>query len=372
MKSRQRILVIRLDRLGDVVLSLPVLSALRAAYPQAHLAMLVRNTWRGVVEGHPAVDEVLAYDKDGAHRGILATVRFAWALRRHAFSTAVVLHATWRSHWIAWLAGIPGRIGYARKGGRWLLTRSLPDRKAEGQQHEARYALDLLKAFGFSPTWEPPMITIQEQARRRVSSWLSERGVAPDDGLIAVHPGASCPSKRWPIERFAEVVRRLEAEPFDSLRSLRASTERQSKYEQPRRVVVIGGAKEQALGEQIAAPTSSRVVNACGQLSVEELAALLARCACLISNDSGPVHVAAAVGTPVVSLFGRNQQGLSWRRWGPLGESDRVLHHEVGCITCLAHRCTISFRCLQAITVEEVITAVRSLLGSQEKASVAG
>jgi ADP-heptose:LPS heptosyltransferase len=103
-------------------------------------------------------------------------------------------------------------------------------------------------------------------------------------------------------------------------------------------------------------------LNLAGRLSVAELAALLARCRLLVSNDSGPVHVAAAVGTPVIAIFGRNQRGLSPRRWRPLGEGHAVLHKDVGCVTCLAHECDIGFQCLTALGVEEVYeAAVRAL-----------
>jgi len=106
------------------------------------------------------------------------------------------------------------------------------------------------------------------------------------------------------------------------------------------------------------------VLNLAGRLSVAELAALLRRCRCLLSNDSGPVHIAAAVGIPVVDLFGRNQAGLSPQRWGPLGDGHLILHKEVGCVTCLAHNCDIGFLCLTSLSVDEVYRAVVTVLGT--------
>src|SRR3989338_8231833 len=150
----KRILVIRLDRLGDVILSTPVLQALRRKFPHAFLAMMVRPPCREAVEGHPDVNEVIVYEKEGRHRSILETIRFARELRRSRFDTALVLHPSNRSHWIPWLAGIPIRIGYDRKWSR-LLTHRVPHRKQEGQQHEAVYTLELLAALGIEPPEDP-------------------------------------------------------------------------------------------------------------------------------------------------------------------------------------------------------------------------
>ncbi len=338
----RRILVIRLDRLGDVILSTPVLTALRRHVPHAFLAMMVRPLCRDVIEGHPAIDEAILYEKDGIHRSPLATARFARSLRRLEFDTALVLHPSNRSHWIPFLAGIPVRIGYNRKQP-WLLTHRLPHRKQEGAKHEAAYALDMLEIFGIRGEPPRPSIPIQAQAVERVEARLREAGVAPSARLVAIHPSASCVSKRWMPERFAAVAERLAAE--DGVR-----------------ICLVAGADDARHAQAVAAAMRAPALNLAGQLSVAELAALLQRCALLLSNDSGPVHVAAAVGTPVVDIFGRNQAGLSPQRWGPLGEGHVVLHKEVGCVTCLAHNCDIEFLCLTSLTADEVLAATKQVL----------
>jgi heptosyltransferase-2 len=339
----RRILVIRLDRLGDVVLSTPALQALRQHFPHAFIAMMVRPPCRDVVEGHPALNDVLLYDKDGRHRRVPATVRFARQLRRYDFDTALILHPSNRSHWIPWLARIPVRIGYNRKSAR-LLTHRVPHRKQEGEQHEAVYTLELLQVFGITPNGPPrPRISIHPAAVKRVERVLAEHAVQPTERLLALHPSASCVSKRWMPERFAEVADRLITE-------------------QGVRICLVAGEDDVPYADQVAHAMRRPVVNLAGKLTLGELAALLRRCRCLVSNDSGPVHVAAAVGTPVVDIFGRNQRGLSPLRWGPLGDGHVVLHKEVGCVTCLAHNCDIGFLCLTSLTVEEVYRAAVSVL----------
>ncbi|MBI2104346.1 MAG: lipopolysaccharide heptosyltransferase II [Candidatus Omnitrophica bacterium] len=338
----KRILVIRLDRLGDVVLSTPVLRALRERFPHAFIAMLVRPPCRDAVDGHPALNEVISYDKESTHRGLLATVRFARSLRRQEFDTALILHPSNRSHWIPWLAGIPVRIGYDRKCG-WLLTHRLPHRKQEGAKHEALYTLELLAPLGISPSDPRPAVPVRPDAVERVEALLTASAVGPQERLVAVHPSASCVSKRWMPERFAEVADRLIAE-------------------QGVRVCLVAGEPDAGHAQEVARAMRQPALNFAGRLSVAELIALLRRCRLLLSNDSGPVHLAAAVGTPVVDIFGRNQAGLSPQRWGPLGELHIVLHKEVGCVTCLAHNCDIGFLCLTSLSADEVYRAVVSVL----------
>ena len=160
---------------------------------------------------------------------------------------------------------------------------------------------------------------------------------------MAIHPSASCISKRWMPDRFAQVADRLAAERLV-------------------RICLVSGEPDAVYAEAVVRRMSYPAVNFAGALAVGELAALLRRCRLLISNDSGPVHVAAAVGTPVVDIFGRNQRGLSPQRWGPLGAGHVILHKEVGCVTCLAHNCDIGFLCLTSLSVEEVYRAAVSVL----------
>ena len=157
-----------------------------------------------------------------------------------------------------------------------------------------------------------------------------------------MHPGASCPSKRWPKENFRHLARNI----------LNAS---------PGKVLIIGDKQEAERARFIAAADPERIIHLAGELSLKELAALFSMSRALVSNDSGPVHLAAAVGLGVVSIFGRNQAGLSATRWRPLGDRHVVVQKNVGCVTCLAHACPIDFECLKAISVEDVWTALQSV-----------
>lgn len=355
--SSPRILIVRTDRIGDVVLSTPVIRVLRAAFPRAYLGMMVRPEHRELVEGNPDLNAVILYDKKGPQGSWVGTLRFARRLREQRFDTAVILHSTNRVILVSWLAGIRRRVGYARRMG-WLLTHRLPYVKREGQRHELEYNLDLLRLIGVSPlvgrSGAKPMgsggdggpalfVPARPEHSSRVEQVLRQRGVEEGAALVVLHPGASCPSKRWPAERFAQVG--------DHLAARSGAT-----------VAVLTGAGEEEHGRAVLRHMRQPAIDLLGAFGLGETASLLRRARLLVSNDSGPVHLACAVGTPVVSIFGRWGGGLSPTRWGPTGRDSVVLHHDIGCRPCLAHRCTIGFKCLEAVTVEEVTAAADYLM----------
>jgi len=349
MKQIKRILITRTDRLGDVVLSTPVIRYMRGKYPGAYIAFMVRPENRDVVANNPHLDEVIIYDKRGSQKSFWNTVRFAFGLRKKRFDTAIALHPTNRVHIILFLAGIPLRIGYDRKMGR-LLTRRIPHHKQEGDKHEVDYSFGLLEHAGFDITKADrrPYMETGDKERHMIDSIQKNFGIG--DNFIAVHAGASCPSKRWMPERFA-----------------RAADILSEKYSSD--IVLVGGDETVEYSSLTVSRMKHKAVDLTGMLLVGELAELLSRCRLFISNDSGPVHVAVAVRTPVIVIFGRNDPGLSPGRWGPLGEKDIVFHKDVGCRTCQAHKCEKDFACLRAVTVDEVVGAAGNILTTSSRST---
>lgn len=341
-KQYQRILIARTDRIGDVLLSTPVICTLRQKFPQAYISIVVAPYAREIVEGNPYLDEVIIYDKDGKHKSWWRTFKFASRLKKKKFDLAIILHPTNRLHLVTFLAGIPQRLGYDRKFG-FLLSRRKKHTKQEGLRHEAEYNLDLLSDLGITGNPQDLFMPIKHESEQYVEELFKKNDFSQADKILAINPGASCPSKIWPAERFVQVAEKLSGR-YDF------------------KILILAGPKEIYLADKIAHAMKGKVVNLAGKTSISQLASVLKRCALLISNDSGPVHIASAVGTPVISIFGRNQAGLSPRRWGPLGKHGKYLHKEVGCIQCLAHNCTKEFACLKAITVEEVLKAAKDIL----------
>ena len=337
-----RILLTRTDRIGDVVLSTPVIKAIRDSYPDAHIAFMVRPYAEALVDGNPYLDEVIIYDKFGKHKSFLNTIRFALGLKKKKFDLAIMLHPTNRSHLIAFFAGIPKRIGYDRKLS-FLLTKKVPHTKQEGKKHESEYTFDLLKEINIIGKPDELFVPLHRKDLDKVDEIFEKNNLSKDDTIITVNPGASCISKKWSADNFAilsdEIVSRFKA-----------------------KIIIVTDKASIENATQVESKMQNKPINLAGKTTVGELAVIISKSNLFISNDSGPVHIAAAVGTPVISIFGRKDPGLSPKRWGPLSKKSAVFHKDVGCDVCFAHNCKLGFKCLKAITTTEILEVVDSLL----------
>lgn len=338
----RRILITRTDRIGDVLLSTPVIKAIRKKYPQAYISMMVAPYARDIVEGNPYLDEVIIYDKEIKHRSWMRSLKFASRLKKRRFDLAVILHPANRIHLITFLAGIPRRLGYNRKFG-FLNNLLKVHTKQEGLRHETEYSLDLLCDLGITGKPQELFMPIKPESELWVEDLFARHGINPGHKLLAINPGASCPSKIWPASNFVQVSEILS---------------RRHNF----KILIVCGAKDIPIANMIAHKLGDKAFNLSGKTSLSQLASILKRSALFISNDSGPVHIASSLGIPVISIFGRNQPGLSPRRWGPQGKNSKYLHKDVGCIQCLAHNCRKEFACLKAISVEDVLLAAESIL----------
>ena len=334
-----RILITRTDRIGDLVLTTPLFKALREQFPKAWIATVVFREHHEIVQGNPYLDEVILYDKKGSERGLWGQFLFSQKLRSKRFDVVIHCHGTNRMHLAAWFAGIPVRIGYDRRAS-WALTKVHPYNKKEGLKQEAEYLFELLEPLGVTPPRE--IETFFPITDRSVQSFESMRlfhKVPNDLPWIALNPSASDVTKMWPAERFAELVTCLQKE-------------------RPSIFLAIGTSQDRATIERLIKNTSVPVFDLSGRLSLGMLGVLLKRSALLISNDSGPVHIATAVGTPVVSIFGRYEPGLGPKRWQPLGKNSRVFAKDVSHIPAAERK----FTYIDEIAVEDVHAAVRDLL----------
>ncbi|MFH1753366.1 MAG: lipopolysaccharide heptosyltransferase II [Candidatus Omnitrophota bacterium] len=341
-----KILIIRTDRLGDLILSTPVFRAVREGYPDSHIAAMVRPYTKECVEGNPYINEVIVYDKYGTGKSFLGTFSFAMNLRKKRFDTAIILHPTNRAHMIAFLAGIPKRVGFNRRLG-FLLTHKVAHKKEFGDRHEIDHTLDIVRAIGLAPRSRALYMPVKRDVQRKVDSTLSGLGVEAGDVVVAIHPSSSCPSKKWPAERFANIADRLIGE-----RNVK--------------IVILSGRDGMVDAEKAKVAMKRKAIDLSGKTTIQELAAVLKRCSLFISNDSGPVHVACAVGTPVIAIFGRKNAGLGPKRWGPTGARDRVLHKDAGCGECSAHNCVKGFLCIAAVTEDEVMAETEKILNAKK------
>jgi heptosyltransferase-2 len=296
-----------------------------------------------IVENNPYLDEVIVFDKDNKHKSIWASLKFSLYLRKKKFDLAFILHPTERVHWVTFFAGIPERIGWNRKKG-WLLTKAISHTKQEGLKHELEYTLDILRTMDIPIVDKTIYFPIKEESEQKIESLLAKKSIHKGEGFIVIHPSASCPSKRWPQEYFLQLVKLL-------------------KEKTGLKIIVITAKNEKDFVEKII--KGNEVIDLRGELSLSEIGSLLKRAKLFISNDSGPVHIAAALGIAVISIFGRNDPGLSPRRWKPLGEKSIYLHRPpFDCPICLAHNCLKDFLCLKAIKPEEVLEKALNFLNA--------
>ncbi len=339
-----RILIVRTDRIGDVLLSTPVIKVLREHYPSSFIAMMVAPNTKDIVDGNPYLDKFIVFDKDRS-AGLFATLRFAKRLKKDRFDIAIVLHPTVRVHLLLFLAGIKERLGFDRKAP-YFLTKAIPHLKQQGTKHEIDYNFDLLKPLGIDAGSRQLYMPIRESSERMVEQILQDAGVEKDDVLVAINPAASCVSKLWPLAKFAELIDRL--------------------YSIPKiKVLIVADELHRSLSMELLSLTKSMPLDFSGRFDLSGLASLFKRVKLVISNDSGPVHLSVAVGTPVISIFGRNQPGLSPRRWGPVGPKDVILHKKTDCKPCLAHECINQFSCLESVSVQEVLFAAKHILNNK-------
>ncbi len=337
----QNILVVRTDRIGDVVLTTAALRALRQKFPEAKISVLLSPATRDLVEGNPDVDAVLVDDRARVHKG-MGYLRLIREIRRRHFDLAVIYHTKKRTNFLCWAAGIPVRMGYKDKKFGFLLNVPLPDDRPLGRKHEVHYCLEVLKSLGVTDSPVTLHVPVQPDNEAWVKNWMGRCGISQAQNLIAVSPSASCPTRRWPVNRFIELIRGLQGR-------FKAS------------FVIVGGPEGAPLAEEIQRAFSGPVYNLAGKTTLGQLVSLLKRCNLLVSNDSGPVHVAAALGTPVVSIFTRNQPGINPERWKPLGEKSAYVAPDKDLSISFARGEVPDSAFLDTITPQDVLRAVDAL-----------
>ncbi|MGB6380719.1 MAG: lipopolysaccharide heptosyltransferase II [Syntrophobacteria bacterium] len=336
----KKILIVAPNWIGDAVLSLPVVDGCAQFWPKAELTVLARAGVATLFEARESAVRLIGYQRgNGPHR-IGNLLGLGWRLRRERFNLALLLPNSLSSAMVAWLAGVPERLGYSTDGRGWLLTQRLEDRRKERGLHQVDYYLGLIHSLGAYQVDRIPQLKLRSKITDRAMALMEGLGIDKNDLLIGVHPGAAYgETKRWFPERFAAVLERL--------------------HRSGRRFLLLGGTGEEPLAEQISAEMDHPVINLIGRTTVAEVLALIGRCSLFLSNDSGLMHVAAALNIPQVALFGSTDP----QKTAPLNNRAVVIHPEhVGCTPCFKRSCPEDLECMKAITVEEVAVTAENLL----------
>ncbi|NQT46687.1 MAG: lipopolysaccharide heptosyltransferase II [Candidatus Omnitrophica bacterium] len=345
----KKIIIFRTDRIGDLLLTMPAVSALKQRFPGSKITMVISSQTKDLVGSNPDVDDVIVLD--GARmRGLKEIFIFAKSLRKERFDLAVVFNPSKSFNLAIFLAGIPNRLGWDRK---WpfLLTNRVKDEKSKGEKHEIEYNLDLVRSIGVAPGAISIFVPETDQSRLRIKNLLQENGISDTDDLIAMHPFSTNPAKLWPMDRFAAAA--------DILYKTKGV-----------RVLLIGDTESVKKSRGIRHIFEHEIIDLTGKIALEDLPSLFKRSRLLISNDSGPMHIAAAVGTPVVAIFGRNLPGVGPKRWGPHGRGHIILHKDPGCKVCEDNRCPIDYRCMKDITVQDVVDASLEIMEREDQKKV--
>ena len=369
-----RLLVRVPNWIGDAVMSLPAVEALKALYPGSSITVLSKPWTMPVFYNNPAVSEVMEYDARGIHAGFKGKLRLARDLRQRGFDLAVLFQNAFEAAFLALLARIPERVGYGRDLRTRLLTTPVPLSPELLKKHHVFYYLNIVEELARGSSLEDsgeasgeetpelyndtsgviPRIHLTEAERASAIKILSDNGLTEEElksPLVGAFPGASFgPAKRWTVEGFkgalAALARDHGAVP-----------------------VIIGGPGDSAISEELSKGLKVRHINLAGSTTLRELMAVMGLLKLLITNDSGPMHVGAALGTPTVAVFGSTDPALT----GPLGRSTAVVYKGLPCSPCFKRECPLKtgqMECMKAVSPEEVSEAASELLKGREGTSV--
>lgn len=351
MKRIESILIVQTAFIGDAILTLPLVQVVKRLFPAAPVDVVVAPRTSDLFANHPDIRRVVVYDKRGVDRGLGGLLRMNRRLSGRNYSVALVPHRSLRSALLVWLLRIPHRIGFDKSAGKFLLTQTVMYRR---EVHEIERNLSLLRAMGIALSQkELPSLYPSVQDRQRVDKLLFELEVGNPNNLIAIAPGTIWNTKRWLKERYASLAVRLDDEKFE--------------------IVLIGGKEDVTLCDEIQKLSGSlRVYNTAGKLTLLQSAELIRRCKVLVTNDSAPMHIGVAMGTPVVAIFGATVPAFGF---GPVGRFDAVVETRgLKCRPCSIHggeKCPIkTFDCMNDITYERVFETVMLVLRKAHQSSV--
>ena len=329
-KEFKRILIVKLSSIGDVVHALPTLSALRKKFPKSYIAWVVKKQIADIIIGHPYLDEVITYEGPS---------KTAKKLRSLKFDLAIDLQGLFRSGFLTFSSGAKVRLGFSRANSRELSHLFLNQRVTPGEEdrHVIDKNLSLLRPLGIEVREKEFIIPISHKKREHITSFLKERKIISSDILIALHPGASWPSKLWPEEKWAELVDRL-------IEKLKV------------KAILLWGAGDKNSIDRIAKMTENRPIISC-KTNLKELACLISKCRLFIGGETGPLHIACALNIPTIALIGPTDS----IRNGPYGEGHIVIEKDLPCRGCWKYKCK-KLDCMKLITVGEVFSAVKEQL----------
>ena len=329
----KRILIIEPNWLGDILFTTPAIRALRENNSDAFIACMVHPRCVEMLEDNSDINKLIIFDERGSHKGILAKISFIFNLRKYKFDILVSFHRSMSRVLIAYLSGIPRRVGYYTKKRAWLLTDSVKPPVA--QPHRVEYFLNITRALGADTDNKDYQFNIPECSVLESKKILDKAGIGIDDEFFVINPGGNWLAKRWPSKSYANLCRELTAI-------------------YAKKILLTGATKDKDLAEEIIRMSSSMVIDLCGKTTLKELAAIMRRAKVVVANDSGPMHIAISQKAPTIALFGPTSSDIT----GPYGHGD---YHVLKKISDCAIPCYVvcdDYRCMKSIAVNDVVKAI--------------
>jgi heptosyltransferase-2 len=330
-KDIRKVLVRGVNWIGDTVITLPSIKGIRSVFPDAYIAVLLYPHLSSLFGRCAFVDEVIPYPRARGFNLFLEERVLVKSIRQKQFDLAVILPRSFRSALIPYLARIPYRIGYNACQRGMLLTHRLKEKEKVLNCHQVEYYYHLVQSLGVAQPYELPNLFLGREEKGWAHRFLGDAGIDEGALLIGINPGSTYGiAKCWFAERYLELARRL-------IKRTNAT------------IILVGGRDNAVLIDHIASNLNRRIIKAVGE-DLLHLAALMGKCQLVITNDTGPMHVAAAVGTPLVAIFGSTDHVTT----SPLGSRHRIIRKGVSCSPCLKRVCPEDHRCMDLISVDEV------------------
>ncbi len=342
-KDVKKILIRSANWVGDAVMSLPAITSTRLSFPQADIAILTKPWVAEIFHNSPIVDRVILYQSPGIHQGIQGKWRLAQKLKEEGFELALLLQNAFEAALISCLARIPRRAGYNTDGRSLLLTHPVACNQKIKKGHQVDYYLEMVESLGFLSVRRTPYLEVSQEQQEEALRMLKSLGVRETEEIVGISPGATYGSaKQWFPERYGKLVEQIG-------KNLGA------------RILIFGSHGDKKVALQVRQNARIPLIDLTGITTLAQAMALIARCRLLITNDSGLMHVAAALGVPLIALFGSTDP----QRTGPRGELCRVIGKPIPCAPCLKAECPDQRRCMELISVDEVYEEVKAIWDSK-------
>lgn len=336
----KKILVRSTNWIGDAIMTTPAVRTIRRNFPDAEITMLAYPWVADIFRASPHVDRIVLYDKKGRHRGIAGIVRLSRELAGQGYDLAILLQNAFEAALIALLARIPARAGYKRDARALLLTHGVSIRSEVRKKHQVYYYQGLMGDLGLSCGPDGLFLQLPPETMGWARDFIRSLGAGR---VVGLNPGAAYgPAKRWPAENYAELAGRLHRDTGATM-------------------LVFGTEADAEAARIIKEAAPEHVVDLAGKTSLAEAMALIERCGAFVTNDSGLMHVGAALNTPLVAIFGSTDAVAT----GPFSDRAIVLKKDLACSPCLKTHCKADFECMRAITVDEVLEAAMKALQFQ-------